>query len=137
MIIKYNVRGFDAQGAGHYGAPRGNRTHTGIDFVCDTHERIMAFQAGKVTKIGYPYNPNDKRGRGLFRYVQVTDYRGNNLRYFYIQPLVQVGDIIRKNQVIGLSQALAPFYPGITQHFHFELKTGRKFFDPTKYIRYV
>lgn len=134
MFIKYEVRSFDSQGAGYFGAPRGRgRTHKGIDFCCQTGERIVCFKAGKVTKIGYPYALNDKRGRGIFRYVQITDDKGIHYRYFYLTPIVSVGDYVRAGAMVGISQDLDRFYQGIKQHFHFEVKdTKGRFLNPNR-----
>ena len=72
-----------------------------------------------VTKLGYPYSPEDEV-KGHLRYVEV-DLDGNRFRYFYINPLVQVGDKVWPQTILGTSQDLTEIYPGITQHVHFEI----------------
>lgn len=125
MIVNAPIRGQDAHGSGEFGAPRGDHTHEGVDIACYAGSVVYAVSAGKVTKIGKPYyDEGNKRGRNHLRYVQVTDADGVNCRYFYVAPGVQVGDQVRAGEPIGKTQGLAKIYPGITDHFHFEVKTS-------------
>lgn len=132
------IRGYDSQGAGHYGATRRNkdgsiRKHNGIDFVCTPGEQIGAIRSGTVSKIGFPYFQTDKKRRHL-RYVQITDSSGLKARYFYVEPKVQVGQRISQGQVIGINQDLMSIYSGMTQHYHFEVKKEKKFLNPHHFI---
>jgi peptidoglycan LD-endopeptidase LytH len=117
----------DSQGKGYYGASRGARIHYGVDFVAKPGEPVRAFMAGKVSKVGYPYA--DKL---QFRYVEVRRVNGDNLRYFYVNPTVQEGDDISQGEMLGTAQELP--YEGITQHYHFEVKSQGEFVDPIKYL---
>ena len=123
-IHEYEVRGQDTQGAGWFHAPRGNRLHNGVDLVCEARESIHCFVPGVVTKIGYPYSPDVHPTKGHLRYIEITT-DGNKFRYFYVKPKVVVGQIIGLNQNIGISQDLTKIYPGITQHFHFEVRNTK------------
>ena len=87
---------------------------------------IHSTVSGKVTKLGYPYA--DKLE---FRYVQVTDSQGLNHRYFYIDPLVKMDQIVTLETVIGMSQKLP--YEGITHHVHYEIKDGVEYLDPMEH----
>jgi murein DD-endopeptidase MepM/ murein hydrolase activator NlpD len=134
------LRGTDCFGSGAYGASRGSRKHNGIDitendgFLIVANASVIAYEAGEVTKLGYPYNPNDDK-KGNYRYVEITS-NGYRLRYFYIGLLVEVGDDIERGQTIGWSQDLECVYPGITQHVHFEIKDpDGKFIDPVAYLK--
>jgi len=120
------LRTQDDYGNGSFGAPRGTHTHQGIDFMPQVH----AVSAGKVTKIGYPYGDDLS-----YRYVQITDLKGLDVRYFYINPGVEKGDEINAGQVIGTLQDLGKRYPNITPHFHFEVKLKGKVVDPNEYLR--
>lgn len=132
--IEPKVRGQDRHGAGYYGAPRGKRTHKGVDYCCNAGDRMLSVSEGKVTKIGFPYSPNDKK-KGHLRYVQVTDANGYDCRYFYVEPFVKVGDPIRAGEIIGQAQGLTRIYPGITDHFHFEVRDDADFhLDPAIYL---
>ena len=133
MLINAPIRGTDRHGSGAFGASRGGRTHQGIDISCCVGSGIFSVSAGTVTKIGYPYNPGDIK-KGHLRYVQVTDGAGFDVRYFYILPKVMVGQKVGVNSPIGISQGLTLIYPGITDHFHFEVKKGGEVINPHDYL---
>ena len=134
MKIRTNppVRGTDLQGSGAYGASRGTRVHRGVDFACIPGTGVCAGVAGKITKLGKPYaddpDTKDINEFEMFDYVQVTDAEGLNHRFFYVEPCVSVGDTVNEDTVIGHTQKL--HYGGITQHFHYEVKKGKKFLNP-------
>lgn len=113
-LFKTIERGTDKWGSGDFGASRGNRTHRGIDYQCV----VVSPVTGEVTKIGYPYSDALE-----YRYVQITDKSGYDVRCFYVDPLVEVGDRVLEGAVIGRMQSLQKRYPGITDHVHVEVKT--------------
>lgn len=133
MKIIPPLRIIDPYGEGHYLAPRGSRLHKGVDIACYKDSVILSLTAGVVTKIGYPYNPSDSI-KGHLRYVQVScddlDYR-----YFYIKASVAVGDIVKIDDPLGVTQGLSEIYPGITDHFHFEIKQNGKFINPNSFLQ--
>ena len=136
------VRGTDNYGSGAYLASRGNRQHKGIDLACYPNTRISLLligidSVGKVTKIGMPYedNPRTEYKESLYKYVQVTTPSNIDIRIFYITPILEVGQFITADDVLGISQNLQPVYPGITHHIHIEVKSGNgNYLDPKKYI---
>ena len=135
MRIIPPARTTDIQGQGHYHASRGNRLHNGVDVACWPDSKIISPIDGTVTKIGYPYNPNDSK-KGHLRYVEIldgaTDYYW---RFFYVDPWVWVSDSIHKDQsIIGTAQDLTGIYKGITPHFHVEIKVAGRFIDPTDLV---
>jgi len=116
----------DIFGCGHFGASRGNRTHNGIDYACTPESKIFSPVEGKVTKLGYPYSDDL-----YFRYVQVTTKEGYNVRVFYVEPFIVVGDYVNESVIIGASQSLDKRYPNITEHIHLEIKgVNGQFIDP-------
>lgn len=125
------IRGCDSQGCGHFGASRGTRKHNGIDLVCIPGTKVQSLVTGRVSKIGYPYAGHDKR---KIRYVQVTcgDY---DFRVFYVNPMVEVGQLVNTDSILGFSQTLDVFYPDITEHVHLEIKDKNgSYVDPTPTI---
>lgn len=128
MIIPA-MRGRDAAGAGYYGASRdgGSRTHVGVDFVAAPGDPVRAFMGGTVSKLGFPY-----ADKPAFRYVEVRRPNADCLRYFYVNPTVVVGDLIKPEDMLGTCQELP--YEGITQHYHFEVKVRGEYVDPIKYL---
>jgi len=134
ITINPPIRGNDVHGNGAFGAPRGSRTHNGIDMVCARDSIVLSVCNGRVTKVGYPYSTDDPK-KGHLRYVQVTDEEGYDVRYFYCLPHnVKIGDDVRKGDAIAITQGLLKVYPGITDHFHFEVKYKGGYENPHHYI---
>lgn len=94
-------RGSDGFGAGHFGAPRGSRTHKGVDLLAQSGEAINSPVTGTVTKVGYPYGDDLS-----YRYVQITagDY---DFRVFYVEPSVRVGQEVTTETAIGSARIWA------------------------------
>lgn len=131
------VRGSDRHGAGHYGAPRKGRKHSGIDIVIHKNEAITAFEDGTVSKIGFPYNPNDAK-KGHLRYIEITVTSNDRHRYFYVDAFFSVGDVVERGDIIGYAQGLAEIYHGISEHIHFEVMKpgkGKSFRDPVEVLK--
>ena len=130
------VRGQDAQGAGHYLAPRGNRLHKGIDFAGYPGTRVYPFYPGHVTKLGKPYEDDpdtpDINEFEAYDYVQVTDENGVDHQYLYVEPTVEVGDLVSTNSVIGTIQKL--HFKDITHHCHYQVKKDGKYLNPEEFV---
>ncbi len=122
------MRGHDGHGSGDWDAPRGARKHKGIDYSMVAGSAVLSLTDGKVTKVGYPYGDDL-----TFRYVQVTS-NDLDLRYFYIDPMVKLGDKITRNQVLGSLQDLTGRYMDITNHCHFEIKQDGEYLNPKRVI---
>ena len=127
MKIIAPMRKPDLFGMGHYGASRGDRKHNGIDYACYPGSNILAPISGGVSKIGYPYGDDIS-----FRYVQITTKDQKNVRVFYVDPDVKIGDLVLADKtMIGKSQELGKRYKGITEHIHLEVKDMRgNYIDP-------
>ncbi|XP_061892493.1 leukocyte cell-derived chemotaxin-2-like [Entelurus aequoreus] len=121
------VRSSDSWGQGHYGAPRGSRTHQGLDITCAD---------GSVV-----YAPFDLTLSGeLTVYTDVTkaainsgiNLRGEGLcvKLFYVDP-DQTSGTVSKGQRIGVMMPMQSVYPGITSHVHVQLCDKS---DPTPYF---
>jgi len=118
----------DPAGDGAFGAPRGDRTHNGIDYACLPGTIILSPIYGQVTKLGYPY-----ADALMYRYVEITDTFGLRHRVFYIDPLVDLNRRVSTGDEIGAVQDIAAKYPGqgMTNHCHYEVKRGDTYLDPT------
>jgi murein DD-endopeptidase MepM/ murein hydrolase activator NlpD len=128
------LRGDDDWGSGRYKAPRGNRRHNGIDVVISPGDIIESLTYGVVTKIGWCYSVAKHPEKEHLRYVQVT-LDGNDFRYFYTEALVAQGDKIKPGDSLGIAHDLQPFYPGITDHYHFEIiDANGEYADPAEMI---
>ena len=128
---KPKERGCDDYGCGHYGAPRGSRTHKGIDFEASPGEYVRAFKGGEVTKLGYPYADDLS-----YRYVQISRY-GVDMRYFYATPYVELGQTVQEGHCLGVSQNIAGRYQEagkvMKNHFHYEVKVNGNYVNPRKH----
>jgi murein DD-endopeptidase MepM/ murein hydrolase activator NlpD len=120
------IRKCDAHGCGHYGASRGARKHNGVDLLTPSGAGIQSPIYGTVTKLGYTYGDDLS-----FRYVQISN-GGYDIRLFYVDPGVSVGELVSAGQFIGTAQDLTRRYDKIANHVHLECKdTDGLFIDPT------
>jgi murein DD-endopeptidase MepM/ murein hydrolase activator NlpD len=119
------VRQQDAHGDGMWGASRGSRKHTGVDFACFVGTKITSHVIGQCTKIGYPYGDDLS-----FKYVEVTDAQEKQHRFFYLKPSLKVGDQVDIGTVLGEVQDLERRYSGITPHCHYEIKRHGNYLNP-------
>ena len=119
----------DNHGSGYFGAPRGNRVHYGIDYKAAKGSLVHSNVSGKITKLGYPYADDLS-----YRYVQITTDEGLDYRFFYLEPSVVMGDLIVVGDILGIVQDLETRYKDITSHFHFEVKRGNEYLDPSDYF---
>ena len=119
-------RGTDQWGSGELGAPRGNRKHNGIDYACAPDTIVCSLTDGHVTKLGYPYGDDLS-----YRYVEVTDFRGYQHRYFYVQPSVEVGERVERGDMVGKAQDIQERYDtNMKNHVHYEIKQDEVYLDP-------
>jgi murein DD-endopeptidase MepM/ murein hydrolase activator NlpD len=133
--VQLRKRNADKWGQGYFNAPRdgGKRSHSGIDYYCESGAVILSPIAGKVTKLGYPYGDDLS-----FRYVEVTDKEHARHRLFYVEPSVEVGDKIEEGDQIGYSQDLTTRYNTpekgpMPNHVHYEIMVGKTHVDPEEY----
>lgn len=125
------AREHDGWGSGHFGDSRdgGGRLHEGVDYVGVSGQRVVAPISGYVTKIGYAYE-----GSSL-RYVEITNPALNYVaRAHYVEPTVEVGDVVAMGGKIGVLASLQAKYQGITDHVHLELYDAGKRIDAEQVI---
>ena len=126
IVTKQEIR-VDAAGDGHYGAPRGRRSHRGVDYLVPPEQTVQSDVDGVVTKLGYPYGPDQDKERGegiVYRYVEIAIPSGQRWRYFYVQPTVKIGAQVEKGNMIAIAQNISARYPGspMKNHVHLEIK---------------
>ncbi len=134
-------RGSDDWGSGEFGAARGNHKHRGIDLACYPQTEIMSPVGGKVTKLGYPYADDLS-----YRYVEIEDSNSYKHRFFYVQPLVEVGELVTHGDVIGHAQDIASRYTRhkildgeivsqvMKNHVHYEILDKGAPIDPGRFV---
>lgn len=120
----------DPAGDGSWQASRdgGKRKHNGIDLTCNPGGILLCPVDGQVTKLGYAYEDDLS-----WRYVQITDRGGLHHRFFYVDPWVEVGDVVTPLASLGVFQNVAQRYrdPRMTPHLHYEVKNQRgKYIKP-------
>jgi murein DD-endopeptidase MepM/ murein hydrolase activator NlpD len=99
--------------------------------------KVLAVSKGKVTKVGYPYNPSDSE-KGHLRYVEIKDDNGYKVRYLYVSPSIWVNTLVKEGMVIGEAQGLTEIYKDITDHIHIEVKDPNgDFIDPEEYLKII
>ena len=127
-------RSTDPHGSGAWQASRGNRKHNGIDYACMPNSVVLSATIGMVTKIGFPYSPQDEKKKH-FRYIEVTTPLGYSIRYFYIKPIVNLGEQISVGDPLGVVQDIGTAYGGITPHIHVGVKKDSKYINPELYFK--
>ena len=128
ILLKQVHRKCDKHGCGHYGASRGVRKHNGLDIEAEKGKPVYIPFNGIVTKLGYAYADDLS-----FRYVEVTSDK-YEVRLFYIDPLVRLGQNVFEGDVAGTVQTLKDRYKGITDHVHVELRKNDKLLNPEKFF---
>jgi len=108
----YGIR-HDSMGSGCYRAPRGDRWHDGVDFLCEPGQDIVAPIAGVVMGPANPYPGGPYTGLVL---------EGNDcvLKIFYVRPLRSLfKKWVEQGEVIGKAQDISAKYGGgMLPHVH-------------------
>jgi len=108
----------DRGGNGNYGAPRGDRKHTGLDISCIPGQDFRAFCTGIIIREAFPY-ADDLSWKGF-----VFSAKRANFKVFYAELLPDlVGTIVQEGTVIAKAQDISLRYPGsgVTPHIHLEI----------------
>ena len=108
----------DGYGSGEFGSSRGERTHQGVDYSCYPDSNLLSPVTGRVTKLGFPYSDDMS-----YRYIEVTDGDLNRHRFFYVEPVADLGALVEPGQLLGTVQDIAARYHNkpMTGHVHYEI----------------
>jgi len=117
--VKHSRIRNDRAGGGRFGDPRGDRAHTGVDWVVEPGAPVLSPVCGVVSKLGYCYADDLS-----WRYVEITDGHQRRHRLFYVSPDVQEHWQVDENTPIGRAMDITRRYPnqGMTPHVHYEIK---------------
>jgi len=134
MILKsptklIRLRGRDKFGNGWYGASRGVRKHEGLDFCCVPDEEIFSPISGKA-KVGYVYvGSKNIKLIEIIGYIKEHKYK---VKIMYVQPDIQTGDYVEKNQLIGKAQNISKYHnePSMKNHVHVSVWKNDLLTDP-------
>ncbi|QID16273.1 methyltransferase [Nitrogeniibacter mangrovi] len=127
------VRGSDAWGAGHFGAPRGARSHRGVDLVAVPGQPVCSPIDAELVRRADPYDDDAVLTGVLLR--GVGGHAGLEVKLFYmdVDPAL-LGTTVQAGQRIGAVQCLQHRYPGITNHVHLEVVRAGAPVDPRPLI---
>ena len=95
--------------------------------------RFFVKLAATLQRLAFPYNPSDKK-KGHLRYVEVTDIDSRKHRYFYVDPSVKYGDLIKPAMKIVVAQDLDSIYKTMKNHVHYEVKVNGEPVDPAEFL---
>ena len=118
----YGIRDQDKWGSGAYGASRGKRKHSGVDFICNPGQNIYyPFDSGYMTRIARPYSKGEYLGCEISAIDKGKPYI---CKLFYFVPnatFIIEETRLYKGATIGTAQDISDKYPGMTCHVHLQV----------------
>lgn len=123
------ARGCDAGGCGHFGAPRGTRTHQGFDILCTPGAEVLCPFDGFIARTVDPYG--DGKFSGLK--IKTLDF---DMKIMYMKPYAGlIGEAVKKGTPIGMAQDVSTRYTGgVKPHLHIEIAVNGFNVDPEPYL---
>lgn len=110
----------DEKGDGHYGAPRGDHRHHGIDFLCDEFAPVgMPIDKGRWVRNVQAYSSTAK-----YKGVVIEGFHDGDRVYvklLYMEPKMLAGVWYRRGDVIGEAQDISKKMGGGKAHVHMEV----------------
>lgn len=76
----------DSEGEGHFGASRGARVHTGIDYVAQNEASVRSPIDGMAEYFAGPFNAGNRKGGGYIVVTGTGDYEGWRIVIGYVMP---------------------------------------------------
>lgn len=106
----------DNRGLGHHGAPRGNRTHDGVDLVATKGQDILMPVDGIMIRESLPYS-DDLKWRGAHIYNPRIEVK----MWYFLPDLELIGKELKAGSIIGVAQNIGEKYEGVTPHLHLRI----------------
>ena len=137
FLKDYVLRGSDSKGSGHYGAPRGDRTHYGLDLKMEADVVVNAPFDLEITRPdGQVYEDTTNLNYVEFKGVDEL-HKDLRVRFMFVDSdMYNVGDLLNKGDAIGIMQDITERYEGIINHIHCEvysLSTGDRL-NPEQFL---
>ena len=127
------LRGCDAFGCGHFGAPRGARSHKGVDFKVKENDSIKAPFDCKIIRYGFAYSGD--QDQQLVEIEGLNQFTGYKAKIMYIKPTHPVGTIIQNGTTICKAGNISNKYgSSMINHVHFELYENGLLINPEPYF---
>jgi len=127
-------RTFDRYGSGAFGAGRVDKKHQGQDYLAYPSQPMASLFDCKVERIGQTYSDTKEYRLVVLRYDRQTV-----LKCMYVDPIVKPGDVLSVGDKIGYVQNISKRYPGMMNHYHFEVIIEGVYVDPhiwlTEYLK--
>ena len=117
----------DRWGNGHYGAPRGNSIHRGVDYICHPGQFAIAPKNGIIVREARPYGDSQKYSGLLLRADALE------IKLFYVRPYdYLIGKPVKQGAVVGTCQDISKRYDEkMIPHVHMEIVSV----DPEVFVR--
>jgi len=128
----------DPWGDGHFGAPRGDHTHKGIDLRVYHREALVAPLICRVKRIAWPYRYQGKYMGIVLR--SANEARNAEIKIFYMVPdetklWTKSHQVLLQGELIGMAQNISEKYDyRMLSHIHLELRIDGKLVDPEPYL---
>ena len=115
----------DSWGDGHYGAPRGDRTHKGTDYICIPGQPVYSPITGTALRVAKPYD-------GPYSGIMIQG-KHVAVKLFYLLPTFDlIGKPVKQGQPLGIAQDISLKYsPDMIPHIHLEIDS----LDPEIFVR--
>lgn len=130
LLKNHSIRN-DANGKGHYGAPRGTRKHNGVDLLAKDGEDVKLNVQATVKRVGYAYE-GDKN----YNSYHLDLGGGVTLKLLYMAPMYKkIGSVIPANSIIGQMQDVSKKWGGgMKCHLHVEILKDGVNINPTQFL---
>jgi murein DD-endopeptidase MepM/ murein hydrolase activator NlpD len=122
----------DSQGLGHFGAPRGNRTHAGVDITVTPGQPVPSPIDGIIVRKGDVYTKDNKGLRST--HIEGTGkYAGYKAIIFYVDNgQLPMNGQVKAGDPLGPAQDVRVKHGNSMQtHVHYQLYKNGKLIDPT------
>lgn len=124
----------DSRGDGHFGAPRGEKTHHGVDFLCTPAQPvIMPIDVGKIIRVVWPYKVD---GKYMGCLISGWDEAAGEVevKLMYMVPFSFAGEPQLRGTVIGYAQDVSEMYgEDMMPHIHMECRVNGTLINPEHY----
>lgn len=128
------LRTIDAHGGGGFGAPRGRRTHGGLDFLARAGQTVVSPIGGRISRLGIAYldNPDTIKDESTLKSFHIRGrgpHQGIWIKLLYVLPFTHLreGEGVTLGQCIGHAQDRASFVTDtdlgpMSNHIHEEVR---------------